>query len=37
MHVYQVPDIEEFIDLFSTKNRRLIFTWNAKKKNVNMM
>ena len=38
MHVYQVPDIEKFTDLFSTKNRRLIFTWNAKKKkNVNIM
>ena len=39
MHVHQEinPDIEKVIDLFSTKNKRLSFTWNAINKNVNIM
>ena len=39
MHVHQevVPDIEIVIDLFSTKSRRLSFTWNGVNKNVNIM
>ena len=34
MHVHQeiVPDIEKVIDLFSTKNRRLSFTFEQRTK-----
>ena len=39
MYVRQkiVPNIGKVIDLFSTKNRRLTFTWNSIIKNVNIL
>ena len=39
MHVHKevVPDIEKVVDLFSTKNIKLTFTYNAINENIGIM